>query len=157
MLVAGLNLYIINVTNAIFIASNIPRLTLILTVPMVPLALIGHLFLTPRLGGIGASFVTAFIACLGAVVSLVAVYQVWKIYPPVKTILRSIFCSLLVFVLASLWPASGFMLILKLSIITLVIPSSLLIIGEFTSSEKDLFCSIILRKFRLNQNKSNSC
>jgi hypothetical protein len=36
---------------------------------MVPFAIMGHLILTPKIGGIGASLVTALIACFGAISS----------------------------------------------------------------------------------------
>ena len=141
LLVAGLNLYMLSVVNSILTALNRPKVILILTIPMVPLAIIGHLILTPKLGGVGASLVTAFIAFLAAISSLIVIYKIWKIYPPVKTVLRTIFCSLIVFVLANEWLVSGFMVILKIFVITLAIPTIFWIIGEFSSSEKNLFYS----------------
>jgi O-antigen/teichoic acid export membrane protein len=146
LLVAGLNLFMLSVINSILIALNKPKATLILTIPMIPLAIMGHLILTPKLGGIGASLVTALIACFGAISSLIVIYRIWNIYPPVQTVLRSIFCSLIVFVLANEWPVSGFMLILKLFVMTLAIPTIFWIIGEFSSSEKKLFYSITGKK-----------
>ena len=136
-------LFTIKISNAILTALNKPGWTFMVTGPMVPLALIGHLILTPKMAGVGAAIVTTVIASLIALVSVFAVYRIWGIYPPVKTLLKSIFCSALAFILASLWPASGLMLILKLTVITVVILLTFFLLREFTAREIALVRSLI--------------
>ncbi|MFH1784674.1 MAG: polysaccharide biosynthesis C-terminal domain-containing protein, partial [bacterium] len=129
-----------------------PGWTFILTGPMVPLALIGHLILIPWLGGVGAAVVTTFVAGLGAFASILAVYRIWRILPPLKTLLRSTFCTTLALALAILWPVSGVMVILKLVVIILVILVTFFLLGEFSSSEIALVRSMIRWRMGLEEN-----
>lgn len=141
-----LGLLAIGISKTILMALNKPGLALILAGPMVPLALIGHLILVPLMGGIGASLVTASVACLGGGASLFAVYRIWGIFPPLKTVLNSLFCSLFAFGLSILWPVSGLMVILKLMVILIIIVLVFLSLGELTSREISLIRSMIRRK-----------
>jgi len=120
---------------------------------MVPLALIGHLILIPLLSGVGAAVVTASAACLGAIASLFTVYRTWGILPPVKTLLKSTFCSMLALVIAIMWPVSGLMLILKLIAIICIILLTFLLLGEFTASEIALIGSMLKWRLGLGQSK----
>ncbi len=135
LIFAATGLFVIKNSNAILTALDKPGWTFMVTGPMVPLALIGHLILIPRMGATGAALVTTLVSCFGALASLFAVYRIWRIYPPLKTVLKSAVCSLLAFALASLWPAFGWMLILKLVVIVLVILLTFFLLGEFTARE----------------------
>ena len=136
----------INVTKVIIVAVGKPRWTFGLTGPLVPLALIGHLILITWLGGVGASIVTTSLICSGAFAGIVAVYKIWGVLPPAKTVLKSAFCSGIAFILAVLWPASGLVLILKLVAITSIILLTFLILGDFTSGEIALIRSMLRLK-----------
>lgn len=146
LIFAAVGLVAVIVAKAIIIAVGKPGWTFILTGPMVPLALIGHLILIPWIGGIGASIVTASVACLGALVSVYAVYRIWGVLPPVNTLLKSAVCSGLALALAILWPASGLMIILKLVAIVLVILITFLLLGDFTAGEIALVRSMLSRR-----------
>ncbi|UCE52268.1 MAG: oligosaccharide flippase family protein [Desulfobacterales bacterium] len=135
LIFATLGLLMINLAIAILTASGKPGWTFLLTGPLVPLALIGHLILIPWLGGVGAAAVTTSFACLGALASVFAVYRIWRILPPIKTILKSIFCAGIALVLATLWPASGTILVFKLLVIITIILLTFLVLGEFTGNE----------------------
>lgn len=151
LIFAAMGLLTINISKAILTAIGKPGCTFILTGPMVPLALIGHLILIPWLGGIGAAVVTTSVACLGALVSIFAVYRIWRVLPPVKTLFRSIFCSGLALAMAMLSPVSGIMLILKLLVIIVVIMLTFLLLAEFTANEIALFRSMF--RYRLGRGK----
>jgi len=146
LIFAAMGLLAINISRAILTALGKPGWTFILAGPMVPLALVGHLILVPWLGGVGAAVVTTLVALLGAIASLFAVYRIWRIFPPVKSLLRSVFCSGIALALAILWPVSGLMLILKLLIIIVVILLSFFLIGEFTAGEFALFRSMLRKR-----------
>lgn len=130
--VAGVML---SVATAILTAAGRPGATLALTGPLVPLAIIGHLILIPRFGALGAASVTVSCAVLGALATLFGVYRVWNIVPPPRTLARSVFASVLVYTLAVLWPASGFLTLAKLAFLGVLIVPTFLALGEFSGDE----------------------
>lgn len=132
---AALALMMISVATAILTAAGRPGWTFALTGPLVPLAVVGHLLLIPRLGAIGASLVTTAVASLGALAAVLAVYRVWRILPPVSTLLRSILICALAYILAALWPTPGFWILLKLFVVTFAILVAFVLLGEFSSNE----------------------
>lgn len=155
LIFAAIALLAINISKAILTALGKPGWTFVLTGPMVPLALIGYLILIPWLGGIGAAVVTTSVACLGGLASILAVYRIWRVLPPLKTLLRSAFCSGLALALAILWPVSGIMLILKLLVIIVVIMLTFLLLAEFTASEIALFRSMFRYRLGVGRGEGN--
>jgi len=142
LLFSALARVMIMITNAILIAAGKPRWTLALTGPLLPVAIVGHLIMIPRLGALGAAVVTVSVACMGALASVLAVRHLWRILPPATTLLRSVLLSGLAFSLAVLWPTAGFLVLLKLPMIGIVILSGYLLLGEFTTQEIDLLRSL---------------
>lgn len=151
LLFAALAIIMIRVTATILIAAGKPRWTLALTGPLLPVAIVGHLILIPKFGALGAAGVTASVACLGAVASVLAVRHVWQILPPITTLLRSVLLSGLAFSLSVLWPTAGFLVLLKMPIIGIVILSGYLLLGEFSRQEIDLLRSLFHTNGRRNQ------
>ena len=102
----------------------------------------------PRVSGrsvvmIGASLVTTVFAGLGAVATVLAVHRCWRILPPFGTLGRSVLISGGAYTLATLWPAPGLLLALKLSVIVLLIGLSFLLLGEFSAREIALGRSLV--------------
>jgi O-antigen/teichoic acid export membrane protein len=143
LIFAAIGMLSINVSKNILTALGKPGWTSIVSVPMVPVALIGHLILIPLMGGTGAAIVTASVAWMGAFVSLFIIYRIWDIYLPLKTVSKGLACSVLAFSISILWPAIGLMLILKLIFIMLIILLFFRITGEFTAGEVNMIRSII--------------
>jgi O-antigen/teichoic acid export membrane protein len=133
----------VNLSKTILTAVGKPGLVFIITGPMVPVALIGHLILIPIMGGTGAAIVTASVALLGAIISLAMLYRIWHISLPIKSVLKGLICAVLAFSLAAVWPAAGLVLILKLISIMFFILLFFRVTGEFTRDEIRLFRSII--------------
>jgi O-antigen/teichoic acid export membrane protein len=125
----------ISVAMAIVTAAGEPRLTLVLSAPLVPLAVVGHLVLIPRFGSLGAAFVTTLCAGLGALACVLVVYRLWSILPPIGTLGRSALVSVLAYVLALLWPAAGLLVLVKLAVIGVVIVLTYLVLREFSAEE----------------------
>jgi len=142
LIFASIGLLSINISKSILTALGRPGWTFLLAGPMVPLALIGHLILIPWLGSVGAAIVTTLIACLGAIACVSSVCLIWALAPPIKTILKSILISGLAYVLAILWPVSGFMLIIKIMVIMFCIVLSFLLFREFSPKEIALLRSM---------------
>lgn len=126
---------LISVNTAILIAADKPNWTFALTGPMVPLAAIGHWLLIPRLGAIGASFSTTLFAFLGAVATVLAVYRIWRILPPWRSLLRSLLVCGLIYAVAVYWSVPGLWLLLKLPAIALLVLLAFLLSGEFSREE----------------------
>jgi O-antigen/teichoic acid export membrane protein len=147
LLFAALAMVMITVTRVILIAAGKPRWTFALTGPLLPVAIVGHLIIVPSFGALGAAGVTASVACMGALVSVLAVRHTWQILPPATTLLRSVLLSALAYPLAVLWPATGFLVLLKLPIIGVVILGGYLLLGEFRKQEIHLFRSLFVRAF----------
>lgn len=135
LIFSALALLMISVATAILTAAGRPGWTFALAGPLVPLAIAGHLLLIPRLGAIGAALVTTLVALAGALAAVLAVYRLWRILPPAPTLVRSSLAGGLAYTLASLWPAPGFLLLVKLPAIGLIIALVLLLLGEFNARE----------------------
>jgi len=137
----------INLSRAMLTALGRPRLALLLSGPMAPLAIIGYLLAIPRLGGVGAAMVTLLVSAAGALASLLAVHRCWRIPLPLKNTVRSTFCAALSFGLAFFSPTPGYMLILKLAGIAIAIIIFYAFSGEITAEEIRLVKSLLqLRK-----------
>lgn len=126
---------VISISRAMLTAAGKPRWNLALTALLMPLAVVGHLLLIPRLGAVGAAVVSTLTAGLGALAAIWAIYRVWRILPPVKTLVRSCVVCVLAYGAATVWPVSGPMLFLKLLIIGLCILLAFLLLGELDSDD----------------------
>jgi O-antigen/teichoic acid export membrane protein len=135
LLLAATALVTMSVTTAVLTALGRPGWTFALAGPLVPLALVGHLLVIPRWGSVGAATVTAAAAALGAVASTLAVHRVWSVLPPARTVVRGLVVSVLAYVLAAAWPASGAMLVVKLGALSALVVVALLALGEFSAND----------------------
>jgi len=142
LIFGALALVMIGVTTAILTAAGRPGWIFALTGPLLPLALVGHLVMIPRLGMVGASLVTATSAGLGAAATVLAVHRCWRILPPFGTLVRSVLICAGAYALAALWPAPGLLLACKLPVIGLLIGLAFLLLGEFSADETALVCSL---------------
>ncbi len=143
---APVALHAVNISIAILTATDNPVWPFKLTAPMVPIALLGHILLIPRFGGLGAAAVTTCVASLTAIVSVWAVYRTWGIAPPLRKTLNSVLVSGLGYAMALLWPVSGPVLILKLLAIGALVIFCLFALHDFTPRELSILRSAIRRK-----------
>lgn len=104
----------IAVTIAILTAAGELRWTFWLTGPLVPLAVIGYLCLTPRLGFLGPAVVTSSVAFLGSLTCLIAVRHVWDIHLSAAALFRSLVLCGIAYALAGAGPDAGLGLLIKL-------------------------------------------
>jgi O-antigen/teichoic acid export membrane protein len=143
---APVALHAVNISIAILTATNHPIWPFMLTAPMVPIALLGHILLIPRLGGLGAAAVTTCVASLSAVVSVCSVYWTWEIAPPLRKVRNSLLVSGLGYAMGFFWPASGPVLILKLLVVGALVILCLFALQDFTPRELSLLRSVLRRK-----------
>ena len=136
LVIGAVALVMVSVATAILTVAGKAVLTAILTAPLLPAAVIGHLLLIPRVGPLGASLVTTglALACAGAAVS--AVYRVWGVAPPSATALRAAIVSAGAGALARLWTTPGPELVLALAGGAVAVIIALLLTGEATARER---------------------
>ncbi|MDE3051776.1 MAG: oligosaccharide flippase family protein, partial [Nitrospirota bacterium] len=134
------------VSLTIMTALGLPARTVMFTAPLVPLALGGHLLLIPRLGQQGAALVTVGVSLLGASVAVASVYALWKVWPPVETLLRSLLIGLVVGAASLLWPTSGLFVFAKLIVLGMISLLGYWWIGEFRQGEIAVIRSWLFRK-----------
>jgi O-antigen/teichoic acid export membrane protein len=132
----------VSVATTILTAAGKPGWTLALTGPLTPLALVGYLWSVPRFGALGAAFVAALVTTLSALATVAAVYRLWRIFPPLGTLGRSVVISVAAYAFASYWVSPTMMLFCKLPLIGLAIVLAFVILGEFTSREISLIRSL---------------
>lgn len=136
----------IAVATVILVAADKPNWTCALTLPMLPLALLGHFLLIPSLSEIGAALVTTTVASLAAVVTVLAVNYIWQVIPPYPTLIRSLLVCGAVYAVTTVSCSSATLwLLVQLPLIALLIPLLLLLLGEFSPAEIALVLSWIPR------------
>jgi O-antigen/teichoic acid export membrane protein len=130
---------ITSIATVILVAADRPNWTAVLTLPLLPLVCVFHWLMIPRWGAIGAASTTVGIISLSAIITLIAVYRIWRIFPPLGTFCRSILVCVGIYFLSAHWSGAGLWLFVRLSAIALLIPGCYLLLGEFTPHEIALF------------------
>lgn len=144
LIVAGVTMIPAHVVNCILVAIGRPYWCLLVSVPLVPLALAGHVVLIPALGIPGAAFVTAATALVAALAAFLMVYRLWRLPPPVATIVRSVIVAGIAYAMAALWPAAGALLPFKLAVVSVVIVATFALLGEFNRRERAAAAGFVL-------------
>ena len=127
-------------------AMGYPVRTVLLSVPLAPLAFVGHQFAIPRWGSGGAAVVTCVVTCVGAGAALVAIHRWWRMSPPAATWLRSGMVALAAGAVATIWPMPGIMVFVKLAVLGAAAVLSLWATGEFRPGELAEVRSLFRRK-----------
>jgi len=135
LIIGAIAFVMVSVAVVIVTASGAPRFTLYLSLPLVFLVVIGNLVMIPRSGALGAAMVTALCQGIGALVSVLVIYRLWSICPPIGTLWRSAVVSVLAYTLAVMWPTTGLFLLIKLAFIGAVILLAYLVMREFSADE----------------------
>ena len=126
---------LISLCGGILVARGTPRWTIVITLPVLLTALLGHLLLIPRFGAMGAAGVTAASSLLGAAGALLFVRRQCGVPAPVPTLLRGLVTGVVVGTVAWHWPAHGLALVMQLSLLTIVLVALMLVLGEASADE----------------------
>jgi hypothetical protein len=87
--------------------------------------------------------VTTALSVGAAAVTLGAIWQMWRVAPPVASLARSVLLCAGAFALAALWPASGAMVVVKLVVGSVLALAGYLALGEFSKREIELAWSLV--------------
>jgi O-antigen/teichoic acid export membrane protein len=145
---AGISMILINLQNAILIASGNPSWILKLTAPLLPLAVAGHLLAIPVWGPAGAASITAAVTCLGALIGLIAVRRRLGVPLPMTTLIRALLLSGTTYALLHIWPASGLALLAQMAAVTLLIAGGFILLGELQRNEVRFLRSVLLQALK---------
>jgi O-antigen/teichoic acid export membrane protein len=145
LIFAAVALLQISVATAILIAANRPKLTLAVTGPLPLIALTGYLIVIPRWGPYGAAPVTFVSAILVALAAVVAAFGVCRALPPLGTVFRSSLLCGLSYAGAVSWTTPGFMLVVKLVVMSIAIIVAFGLLGEFTKAEVTTLRALVRR------------
>ncbi|MGD1864372.1 MAG: lipopolysaccharide biosynthesis protein [Phormidesmis sp.] len=143
LIFSSLGLMMISIGTTILTAADRPKSPFFVAAPLLPLAVCGHWWAVPQLHAMGAAWVTALVAQLGAVMMVVAIYRLWQIWPPVWTLLRSLLICTAIYTLAVFWSVTSLWLLPQLLLLALMVPFMFLLLGEFNRQEIGLIRSVI--------------
>jgi len=146
LIIGAVSNVMLMVSITIMTAAGLPARTVLLTAPLVLLALAGHLMLIPRLGQQGAALVTVVVSLLGASVALASVYGLWNVWPPVGTLVRSLVVGFVVGAASWIWPTPGLLVFAKLMLLGIFSVFGYWLIGEFRYGELAAVRVMLLRK-----------
>jgi O-antigen/teichoic acid export membrane protein len=145
LIFAAVALLQVSVATAILIAANRPQLTLAVTGPLPLIALVGYLTVIPRWGPEGAARVTFVSATVVALAAVLAVSRVCQARAPWGAIVRSGLLAGMSYAGAVLWATPGFMLAIKLAVMTIGILIALGLLGEFSKVELTTLRALVRR------------
>ncbi|BAQ64043.1 lipopolysaccharide biosynthesis protein [Geminocystis sp. NIES-3709] len=141
LIFSSISSMMIAVIISILIGLNKPKWTFLIALPMPFLAFLGYWWLIPKYGSFGASIIHLVISIIACCIGFIVVYQFSGVSPPLLTFIRSSLVSVVVILIAFMFPFSGFFLIIKLMFLTIISFIILLLWGEFnnfTLSFKDI-------------------
>ena len=145
LIFAAIMSVMIAVASAILIAAGQPRAAMLASLPVAPLALVGHLIVIPRFGATGAAYVTLVVAAIGASTTVVAVHRTWRVWPPAATIVRSLVVSVAALAVGSWGRTTGAMAVVELATMSAAVALLLVASGELTPTERRLAVELARR------------
>lgn len=135
LVIGGFVMLLMTVCLTLMIAFGYPRLLVLVTGPLVPLALVGHILAVPRWGAAGAAAVTGCLSVMAAVAAAVLSVRVCGLAFPWDSFWRALLGAGLAFGYAIFWPALGLWVLVKLAIGSLLLVFFYWVIGEFSAEE----------------------
>ena len=145
---ATIGIVMITVTSAILVASNRPRWTAMLAIPLPIVAVAGYGWLIPQWGPLGAAITTLVVAWVGAAAGIAAIYIQWQVLPPVLTFGRCCAVSSIGAIAAKYWTTAGFWLLLKLPTLGISMLLALWLLGELSPADRMIIRTLVPRNTR---------
>ncbi len=106
-------------------------------------ALLGHIVLIPRLGAEGAALSTLIASGCAAAFALAAIHRVWRVAPPMMSLLRCGLLGAAGYALPQLIPIQGAWVVLQLSLTAPILLLLLFASREFSQDEVVILRSLI--------------
>jgi len=146
LIFGAMALMMISVVTAILTAAGRPNLTAALVAPMLPLSAVGYWLFVPQYGEMAACWVNMGAAVVGALAALVALYRTWRVLPEMMTIVRSAIACAVIYCLGLWWITPDPSFILKLLVLSMLIPLLLLGLGELNKQERQFIAALVMQQ-----------
>ncbi|MGE0826708.1 MAG: lipopolysaccharide biosynthesis protein [Candidatus Binatia bacterium] len=147
LIFGALALVLVSVGIAILTAGSMYRGTLVVTSFLVPLTVLGSMIIIPQYSSLGAALVWTGVSISGALLTLLVLYYLWGIAPPLGTFARSVFLTYVTYVCSVLDPVSGLWFWGKFTVLGLAIPGAYLLLGECSREERRMLAALARRFF----------
>lgn len=148
--VGAAGMLVFSLATAILLAADYPRWTMVLSVPALALALLGHALAVPRFGATGAAAVSAGVGIAGAIAAAVVVHRLTGTQLPVNTLVRALASGTVGGVIALLWPQSGLVLFAQLAALSALLAGMMVLAGEFPRAER---AKVVMAAARLRKSR----
>jgi O-antigen/teichoic acid export membrane protein len=136
LVVGAAGTLLIGLAGGVLVAAGRLGWTVLLTAPLLLLAVAGHLFAIPRAGATGAAAVTAGTALLGAAAACTAVRNLAGMRLPGSTLARGLVLGTAAGALARVLPLRGPALLAALALLALLLACALALAGELRPQER---------------------
>jgi O-antigen/teichoic acid export membrane protein len=145
-------LYFIIACGIVMLTSIGKPLRVLYAVGWLPLAAFaGHVWLIPGSAGLGAAMVTALFSLAGALAVIQQVWQCWRVLPSLKSTLKCLALSAVLFALGYVWPTPNFWVFAKISLLGLAALGGLVASGECSLEQIRQTVSLALGRKPLRQ------
>lgn len=134
---------LVSINMAILIAAGKSGWPLMVAGPLLPAAIVAHLYMVPINGPLGTAQVVTMSFVVGAIVTGILVFRLWSVVPPMKTCIRSILVCGIAYYTALSWPVEGISVFLKLSGLGGLVLLLFGLMGEFSRKEISLVWSLL--------------
>lgn len=143
LIFGALGVVLISVATTVLVADDRSWWTLVVAGPTVALAAAGQLWAIPRWGALGAAAVTTACAWLGAVTAVVLASWHGRGGVPAGSVARSMVVSAAAGAVAWWWPMPGWLVVVKLAVMSAGVLAGYLALGELDARERALARSLI--------------
>jgi len=133
--VASLANVVIALASTLLAAFDRATLTVAMTAPLVPLAVLGHLQMIPRFGGVGAAAVTSAVSAVVAICTLVALRRGVGAVVGVPTMLRVGLIAAGSYALSHALPGAGLLVLPRLLLVGTLAALALVVSGEIALAD----------------------
>ena len=137
LLIGAAGTLLIALAGGVLVAAGHLRWTVVLTAPLLLVALSAHLLFIPKMGAVGAATVTAGTAIAGAACACVAAWQLVGTRIPLATLLRGILLGSAAGWVMSTWDVAGYAVLAVLAALTVVLAAAMCVTGELRAHERD--------------------
>lgn len=155
---AAMGMVLVNICTAVLTAAANLWWTVLLSLAMPVLAIIGHYFLIPRYHANGAAISTLIVSGLATVFGLIGVWRALRVAPPLSTTVRAIVLSVFGFLAAREWVADahGIMIAVKMSVLGLACIGAFAVSQEFTVKEWTFIRNFVFSPLRKIKNHARA-
>ncbi|HSP06042.1 MAG TPA: oligosaccharide flippase family protein [Acidobacteriota bacterium] len=135
LIFAAIGVAAISIHSSVLTVSQRPMWTLGLVGPVLLLSVPAYMAVIPTYGAVGAAAVTTAASVLGAAVTAAACYSLWRVLPPIGTVLRTVLISAAAWVVAAQWHTPGLTVVLKDCLLGVATMTAYAATGEVRSEE----------------------